>query len=374
MSIRRRPGSALLACGMALASVWAGPAGAAGDLLLASATSCTKSDAPQADVPQGDDELSPPNLSGPTRIGMAFRVLEIRDIDPVQGSYSLRGYVRTSWCDRRLAFDADEQGVDERVYVGPAADARLGKTVWFPSAFPVNQVGELRVTERVLRIRHDGTIEQDMNIVVPLSTHFDLRRFPFDEQTLIMEVESFVFSAEQVVLVDDAARTGFDPSLQLPEWTLHSVVGRVADAPVMRSREPHSRYQLEIRIGRKPGFYLWKVFLPLVIIVALSWSVFWMPEEKFASRSRISATGVLTIVAYQFAFGADLPRVGYLTLLDKTMIASFGLLAVTVLESLLISPWQTTHPDRALRVDQISRLLFPGAYLVMLTLIFGVGS
>ena len=80
------------------------------------------------------------------------------------------------------------------------------------------------------------------------------------------------------------------------------------------------------RHGRKPGFYLWKVLLPLIVIVALSWSVFWVPDERFAQRSRITATGVLTVVAYQFGFGADRPRIGYLTLMLR-LPGSFGVVS-----------------------------------------------
>jgi len=169
--------------------------------------------------------------------------------------------------------------------------------------------------------------------------------------------------------VDEGGRTGFDPSLKLPEWEIESATGSVSEVSVMRSRETFSRYTLDIQIARKPGFYLWKVFLPLVIIVAMSWSIFWMPEERFAQRSRITSTGVLTIVAYQFAFGGDLPRIGYLTLLDKAMILSFGLLAVTMLESLMISTWQERDKGRALRTDRASRLIFPAAYVAGLLLI-----
>jgi hypothetical protein len=82
---------------------------------------------------------------------------------------------------------------------------------------------------------------------------------------------------------------------------------------------------------------------------------------------------VLTIVAYQFVFAGDLPRVGYLTILDKVMVASFGLLAVTVLQSLLISPYQTTDPSRALRLDKLSRVLFPLVYAAVLTAIWLFG-
>ena len=336
----------------------------------ASATSCAYVEANQTDsaIVEGDSS-TPPSASGPTQVGMAIRVVELREIDPVEGSYLFRGYVRTSWCDRRHAFDRATEGKDERIYTGLAVSERLGKTVWYPVGFAVNQIGEMRFTERILRIRYDGTVEQDMNINVLLTSRFDLSRFPFDEQSLQLQIESFVYPSRQVEMVDDAARTGFAPTLELPEWKILAATGSVTEIRVMRSHEPFSRYTLNIVIERKPGFYLWKAFLPLAIIVALSWSIFWMPEERFAGRSRITATGVLTLVAYQFAFGTDQPRIGYLTLLDKTMILSFGLLACNMLESLMVSRLQDSDRDRALGVDRLSRMIFPAVYAIGLFLI-----
>jgi hypothetical protein len=94
-----------------------------------------------------------------------------------------------------------------------------------------------------------------------------------------------------------------------------------------------------------------------------------MTDERFSGRSRISATGVLTVVAYQFVFAESLPRVGYLTLLDHVMIGSFGLLAVTVFESLLVDRANRQDPAKAIQIDRTSRWLFPTAYAVMLAAI-----
>jgi hypothetical protein len=324
--------------------------------------------------PTSCENVAPAAANQPTRAGVAFHVLELREIDPVAGSFLFRGYLRTSWCDPAQAFDRAAAGVDERIYTGAAAAERMEQGVWTPAGFPVNRVGELEFTERILRIRYDGTVEQDVNVSVALASRFDLHRFPLDTQTLELQIESFVYPAQRVVMVDDAARTGFDLALELPEWKIMSATASVSEVSVMRSREKFSRYTLEIEIARNPGFYLWKVFLPLVIIVALSWSIFWMPEERFAQRSRITSTGVLTIVAYQLAFGADLPRVGYLTLLDKAMILSFGLLAITMFESLVVSSWQEANKERALRLDRSSRVIFPAVYVLGLGLILLSGG
>ena len=56
-------------------------------------------------------------------------------------------------------------------------------------------------------------------------------------------------------------------------------------------------------------------------------------------------------------------------LLDKVMIVSFGLLAVTVLESLLVSR-HSRGSEVALRIDRTSRWLFPLAYVLMIVFVF----
>jgi hypothetical protein len=351
---------------------------ATGDAITATADGGSPADCSSVDyatrapqpIGEGDESavVEPPNPNGPTIVGVGFHVNDIRGIDPVNNQFEFRGYIQALWCDPRLAFDPETEGQSERIFTGEQA-AREMTRVWFPAGYPVNQVGELKDSERVLHIRHDGTVEQNINVSVPLSTDFDLRRFPFDRQTLELQVESFIWNRDHLRFVHDESISGFREGISIPEWNIETVVGHVKEASVMKSDIPFDRYVLEIGIARKPGFYLWKVFLPLVLIVALSWSVFWMTDERFSNRSRISATGVLTIVAYQFAFAKDLPRIGYLTLLDQIMIGSFVLLAVTVVESLLVDRANASDPLKAHRIDRTSRWIFPAVYVLMLVTI-----
>jgi hypothetical protein len=51
------------------------------------------------------------------------------------------------------------------------------------------------------------------------------------------------------------------------------------------------------------------------------------------------------------------------------MIGSFGLLAVTVLESLLVDRANREDPAKAIRIDRTARWLFPTVYAAMLTTI-----
>jgi hypothetical protein len=336
---------------------------------IGSPAACSQVSYAPAPVPPGVDQSAvPPNPGGPTLVGMAFFVTELREIDAVRDDFGFSGYVRATWCDPRLAFDPAKAGTKERVTFGPVAERQM-QSIWYPSAFPVDRVGRMEVTDRVLTVDHDGTVQTDINISLRVAADFDLRRFPFDRQHLELSVESFRWSADDLVVVAEPEATGFSHDFSIPEWHIERVGTRIESSRALRSARPFSRIVLEIDVAREWGFYLWKILLPLVIIVALSWSIFWMSEERVAGRSRITATGVLTIVAYQFVVGEDLPRIAYLTLLDKVMILSFVLLAVTVVQSLIVSRYQDDDMPRAERIDRVSRLLFPGAYVLLLVLV-----
>ena len=330
---------------------------------------CSQVSYATAAIPRGVDRSAiPPNPDGPTLVGLAFFVTELRELDAVRDDYTFGGYVRSTWCDPSMAFDPAEAGTHEHVKVGAEAEQEMNR-IWSPSGFPVDRVGRMEVTDRVLRVGHDGTVQNNLNISLRIAADFDLRRFPFDRQRLTLAVESFRWPEDVLVFVEEPEATDFSRDFTIPEWEIEGVGTRTESSLALRSATPFSRIVLEIDVARKSGFYLWKILLPLVIIVALSWSIFWMTEERVAGRSRITATGVLTIVAYQFVVGEDLPRIAYLTVLDKVMILSFMLLAVTVVQSLIVSRYQDDDMPRAVRIDRFSRLLFPGVYLVLVVLI-----
>ena len=351
--------SAGLACLMILLSAAASPALGAGE------TGLDCNGEPKQPAPPDADLLAMPDRV-PFPITAGLFVEDLRDIDAVTDSFRFRGVVRVAWCDPRQAFDPAAAGVDEKQYFGPEAEKIQASSLWTARGFPVNQVDSFQITERVLRIHHNGQVTANINLTVRLSSPFDLRRFPFDTQLLRFHIESFTFNEEQVVFVADNSMTGFADDFQIPEWTITDVRAHVDSVDVSRSFKPHSRLVLTMEIDRQSGFYVWKVMLPLLIIVALSWSVFWMPEEKFGIRVRTTATGILTIVAYQFVAGQALPRLGYLTLMDKIMVGSFVLLGVTVLESYIVSRFDEDQRDAALAVDRTARWLFPLAYAAMI--------
>ncbi len=331
-----------------------------------SPAACANVDYGRANLGAGADPATPPNPDGATLVGAGFFVTQLRALDALREQYSFRGHVRATWCDPRLAYDPDEVGTLERVYIG-RNEQQQRERIWWPAGFPVNRAGSFEITERVVRVAPDGTVHNDINISVQVHADLDLRRFPFDHQRLELVIESTRWQVDDLVYVPDETTTGFPQDFTMQEWELVGVSSRVEEVASTRGARPFSRFVLEIDVERQAGFYLWKVMLPILIIVAISWSVFWMTDERLAGRSRITASGVLTVVAYQFVIADGLPRIAYLTVLDKMMLVSFALLSVTVLQSMLVAHYnESAASETAALIDRTSRWLFPLVYALLL--------
>jgi len=310
--------------------------------------------------------LEPP--ASPTVVDIAMFVTEINNIDVINDRASFSGYADFSWCDPRQAFDAAEAGVEKKIFFGDSALARFG-VAWQPDLRIANGAGAVRVSKRVLTVRADGTTRIEGIFDSDIAVDYDLRRFPLDRQVIPIQIESFTWNADRMKMRAKNERIGFDEAITIPEWRITGIESRVETATQIHDERPFTRFLVELHVARESGFYVYKVALPLCLIVALSWAVFWMKDEPFAGRTRVSLTGVLTIVAYQFAIGNTLPRVPYLTLMDELMIAAFTLIAVTVLENLLVAHYRESNPARALRIDRTSRWLFPTVFAGIVALV-----
>jgi hypothetical protein len=128
-----------------------------------------------------------------------------------------------------------------------------------------------------------------------------------------------------------------------------------------------SRFVMKIDVERQVGYYVWKIFIPVLIIVAIPWSCFWMSRDVLAQKQRQAATGVLTLVAFQFVAAATVPRVSYITLMDAIFLWSFIAAASALFFNVKHTRRYRRDKDSGLRADRRMRWLYPVGYIVGLT-------
>ena len=309
--------------------------------------------------------VDPPNSNGVTQVDIGLYVVDISNVNSVENTYRLEGLIDLVWCDPRMGSNGQEK--HNQIYLEEDAEEKI-KRIWWPSVTFVNEVGEYFRKNEELIIFASGTVEYREKFSVELKSFFDLTKFPFDEQTLYVEIESFAWDENYVKLNIDKEKIGFNSSLNLPEWEIGDLETEIKqNQQEVRSEIPFSKFSMHIKLIRQPGFYLWKVIIPLMILVVISWSVFWMAEESLADRISFSLTGILTVVAYQFLISENLPNISYLTLMDAILSLSFVVMALTVAENIVVN-WLNTENLKflAIKVDRICQFAFPSIYVFLL--------
>jgi cadmium resistance protein CadD (predicted permease) len=99
--------------------------------------------------------------------------------------------------------------------------------------------------------------------------------------------------------------------------------------------------------------------------------VFWLDPQAVAPRVSVSVTSMLTLVAYRFLLGGDLPKISYLTRLDYFLLGATILVFLALIEVTWTSAMSGRgRTEAARRLDRSSRWLFPAMFLALSVLSF----
>lgn len=309
--------------------------------------------------------LGPPKETVPVVVSVRFDLYDIDDIDEETETFAFNGILTLKWNDPRQAFDPAVVGVDEKVFQGDYQFDELSPG-WYPQVVLVNTSGSYTMGGVVLRVQPDGTSTLIETLSVTAKTEFAMRRYPFDRHRLDALFEVLGFDREEVLLqVDSDAVSSLTSGARIPEWTVAGVGRSVRDrsASYAGVRGVSSTFVVSVDVRRK-SFYLTRlVIVPLVVIVLLSFSVFWMDKSSLGDRISVSFIGILTAVTYQIVVSERMPEIAYITLMHAFLNLSFFTMCATVVINLVVGALdQRGDATRANRIDYRCRWAFPAAY------------
>ena len=159
--------------------------------------------------------------------------------------------------------------------------------------------------------------------------------------------------------------TEFNTYSSLESWRFKSLTFNLSSAATQFGEHAISEARFEITLERRYGFYLWKVFLPLLLMVIVSWSVFWFDPSEASSQVTIAVTTILTIIAFALAISLTLPRVPYLTFADGFFLTCYVFAFVTMVELTAVHvAYRNERRKLAARIRNTARWLVPSAFVV----------
>ena len=320
----------------------------------------------QSDPSTEDDPCPPPkvrtnvrpNADGPaTEVSVGVRMIDLLDIDDVSQTLTVDLGILRTWTDPRLAhLEGCELSLDN---------------VWYPELVARNSGRLFERWPREVSIGPEGRVKYIQRFYGTIASYHSLHDFPFDSQVITVLLIPLKWAENEVKLSVDDRFTGMAETLNISDWIIESVEGEVGSQHVKALNRVHSRYDFTITAHRIRAYYVWKIILPLCLIVAMSWCVFWIDPAAFGTQIGLSATAFLTLIAFIFATTNMVPALGYFTLLDLFIGGATILVFLALLESLGTSYLVSQEKSNlAMRIDRVCRILFPVSFATIAAVVF----
>ena len=209
---------------------------------------------------------------------------------------------------------------------------------------------------------------------IKVKNQFDLRNFPFDKQRI-----SFNFSElkdPDVVLIPYESLYSNLNMLEKKEdlingWSL------VNTRVVGENYQPQRFYQdtfvnglsIILEIERQSSYYVYKIILPIILILMVCWSVIWITPKELESRLTVTIVCLLSLIAYNFVIDKEIPKLEYLTVMDWIIFTSY--IFATIPNFLCVISYQLFLKNKklALNIENKAKFLGPITYVLIIIMI-----
>jgi len=305
--------------------------------------------------------------AGPTQVSVGMWMVDISNIDSAQQNFTGDIAIVLRWKDVRLA------------HTGTGLAHYALDQIWNPRVGIANETSSLvhKLPESV-EVEPDGSVVYRQRYAGAFTQALRLQPFPFDRQTFRVQLVAVRYRADEVKFIPDQRwieeglprAGGISESITLPDWTIEKWELKPLDYALAPSLQ-YSGYAFEFTASRNVQYYIFKVLLPLVLIVMMSWCVFWTDPTNSSSQFSIAVTSMLTLIAYRFAVDSQLPRLPYMTRLDVFFLISTLLVFFSLIEVLITTILDNNQQNaRAKKIDRYCRVVFPLIFFIASIAIF----
>lgn len=303
-------------------------------------------------------DLTVPDGPRPYPVSVLVYMLDVDEIDSSQQTFTANVFLRYEWIDPRLVHDGE----------GPIIKGM--EEIWHPQLQILNQQKLFKTFDEHFEVFPDGHVRYRQRVWGDFSQPMDLKDYPADSQTLTVHLVASGFSTDLVELVPSTeVKHAIAEKLSITDFEITGSEIVAETFNPMDSGAGVASIRSSYFAKRKTGYFMVKMVIPLILIMMMSWSVFWIDPVEGGTQISVATTTMLTLIAFRFAIDVNLPKISYLTRLDTFIMASTVLVFLSLFEVVYTSRLaKTGRHQRALRLDLCSRLFFPGAFLAVFLL------
>ncbi|MEZ0004709.1 hypothetical protein ABH942_000052 [Flavobacterium sp. 28YEA47A] len=304
--------------------------------------------------------------TAPIEAAVSIHLNKIYDINSVNQTYMIDGYLVLAWHDPNLAKKYCQKNGSKLVY----ENKEFPIDILVPSFEFINILGDREIINKRLIVNSDNNLIYNERFHGRFTTPMDFHKYPNDKQCFTIQLESFSMEKEDLVFVNPQLFPKVLAPSYMEEWNILEKKDYVNEMmynhlSANKKGESFSRCNFEIFAQRKIEYYLWKVFLPIGLLVVASWLVFWVKD--FANQLNISFTLMLTMVTFNFFTSSLLPTLPYNTFIEIVIISGYISIFMTLI-AIIFTYAYSKNKKTTVKINSFFQVFFPLLYILFIVL------
>ncbi len=219
-----------------------------------------------------------------------------------------------------------------------------------------------------------------IRVLATITKFWDMRRYPLDDHTLAIEIEDSDTDTRVALYEADSENAKISPDLRVPGWevvgtrsraTTYTYATNYGDVSLGKGHaSTYARYRFEISVERPGIGRFLKVFFGLFLSAMISWCAFWVRPKESSPRVSLGVGAAFAAAAVTLTINNSLPDTNALTMADKLMMLTLGVIVASVVETILALTLAARGKEALQqKLDRICAFGFPIFYVVMLVII-----
>lgn len=306
----------------------------------------------------------------PLEVLVGLKVHQITSINQREENFSAVASLLMKWYEPGLEFESKGNGLPKMYEGSQFISIMADRDMLWPAISFFNVQNRISYQNRLVIVEPSGNVTYHARFTATFQApDFDFRHFPLDNQTFSIILDS-IRPLKQVKFKDLEGYSQMGETLGEEEWILDNARTEITEHTELLNES--SRFIFAFHGDRHLNYYLVRILLPTIIIILVSWFTFFLKD--YGKRIDLANGNLLLFIAFNFTIGNDLPRLGYLTLMDTFLISTFIITGLVALANVVLKKMERHgKTDIINRIDTFGVWGYPIFYLgagVLMFLIF----
>ncbi|XP_068744107.1 gamma-aminobutyric acid receptor subunit beta-1-like [Montipora capricornis] len=268
-------------------------------------------------APDVYDKRIRPYHEGPRlNVSIYITVVSFGAIKEINMEFSLDIFFKQAWNDPRLKHE-----LRKPILLSGSEKGHF----WLPDTFFLNiktaKFHHVPAANSRIVISPNGDIELSERLTVSASCRMNLRDYPLDTQTCVLEILSYSYDVTDMDYHWDDEKAVIILDDEMSEFELADCQSERKEVEYVIGTYTHLVAKFVFR--RRLAYSFIQIYSPTFLIVVLSWLSFWISKDAVPARIALGITTVLTIVTLMGSLRNSVPKVSYIKAIDSYLIVSF---------------------------------------------------